>query len=506
MIGEGEERRINESVARAFNEQYIRHYGDLFAGTGGDIGPAIIADQFLLERAMNIDSFMRVFEGRSRSRTAAKHRPILAKAAILSIANGDFAMSELGRGESGRDQDNRHTYTDRQRQRLLHGRYKDTFIEPGSSQRSKDGRMRPVSSTFSESAPSRGPSDDMARAYMDVSHRFALSRPDRQRRVALNSFLRFAFPQVLEETSAFRDECRAVFESMGRRDDRIDFLREQLVDNPRLLDVFYAHITSILDLEWFRAKSGSEQDVLLKPAPKTRYGRGDAGKARRMLAEMYGFRAAFYHLDRAGAAFLQFGRPSAAAWVYGECLKLAETDMDRGTELQNAAAAYRTSRNFKLALTLMKKALTHFEATGNVHRICNALQLIGENQWRLGFMDAAERSFAEVERRGMEMVEGERWICQHMLGMTFGRLGDMRRRRRHLTRALELIPEGDAESALRMCELIRDERPVWTDEELPPALENEIDSGTRRLSKILYGDGRPDAGVPDGTRDPVGDP
>ena len=85
----------------------------------------------------------------------------------------------------------------------------------------------------------------------------------------------------------------------------------------------------------------------------------------------------------------------------------------------------------------MKKALTCFEAAGDTYRVCNALQLIGESQWRLGFRDAAMKSFDEVERRGMEMEGEKRWLSQFILGMSFGRLGEMGLRRAHLAKALK---------------------------------------------------------------------
>lgn len=503
MIGEDEKRRIIESMARAFNLQTAQRYADIIAGTAQ--GDPAIEDRFLQARAVDIDSYMRVLERRGKSKPIAKHRPMLVRAAILSLADGVFTLPDLGHGNNGRDPDgdHRNRYTDRQRQRLLRERYKDVFFEPDP----KAGGIKLISSAFSESGPPRSPAGEQARAYLDAVRRAAqaLYGGNARRQVALRSILRSAFPQFLEEMAEFRGECRAVFESMGRRNDRIDFLREQLVDDPRLLDMFYSHTASILDLAWFRALPKNGRDLYLKPAPQTRYTGQDAKKARHILVDIHGRDRARYILDVAGVAFIQIGRPSAAVWVYGECLEVSKTSMERGLALQSTAAAHRLNQNFKLALTCMKNALANFEYARDIRRICNALQLVGESQWRLGFRGAAMKSFGEVERRGAKMPEGERWRAQYMLGMSFGRLGEMRRSRRCFTRALEMIPEEETEWIIRMSGFILSERPVWTDGMLPAPLGQELDACVRQSDEMVYGG--PGAVRPSGcsAHDPGGD-
>ena len=503
MIGEDEKRRIIESMARAFNLQTVQHYTDVIAGTAQ--GDPAIEDRFLQVRVGDIDSYMRVLERRGKSRPLTKHRPILARAAILSMADGVFTLPDLGHGNNGRDLDGDHRsrYTNRQRQRLLRERYKDVFFEPDP----KAGGIKRISSAFSESDPPRSLAGEQARAYLDAVRRTAQSLygGNAKRQMTLRSVLRSAFPQFLEEVAEFRGECRAVFESLGRRNDRIDFLREQLVDDPRLLDMFYSHITSMLDLAWFRTRPKNERDLYLKPAPQTRYTGQDAKKARRILVDIRGRDQAHRILDMAGVAFIQIGRPSAAVWVYGECLETSKTSMERGLALQNAAVAHRLNQNFKLALTCMKNALVNFESARDIRRICNALQLIGESQWRLGFRGAALKSFGEVERRGAEMPEGERWRAQYMLGMSFGRLDEMRRSRRCLTRALEMIPEEETGWIIRISDFILSERPVWIDGMLPAPLSQELDACMKQSDELVYGG--PGAVRPSGcgAHDPGGD-
>lgn len=485
MIGEDEERWIIESMARAFNIQADQHYADVVAGAAQ--GNPTIEDYFLQVRACDIDSYMRVLEKRSKNKPVAKHRPLLVRAAILSLADGGFTLSDLGHGNNDRgpDGDHRNQYTDRQKQRLLRERYKNVFFEPDSKARG----TKVISSVFSENDPPKSPASEQARAYLDVVRRYAQMRyrGEVRRQMALRSTLRSAFPRFLEEVVEFRNECRMVFESIGRRNDRIDFLREQLVDDPRLLDMFYSHTTSILDLVWFRTLPDNEQYKYLKPAPPTKYTSQDAEKARRILVNIHGRGLTRHILDMSGIAFMQIGRPSAAVCAFSECLGVSKTDMERGSALQNTASAHRTNRNFKLALTCMKNALRHFESAGDTHRMCNAYQLIGESQWFLGFSAAALNSFDEVERLGSEMPEDERWRSQYLLGMSFGRLGKMRRSRIHFTRALGLIPEEETEWIIRISGLILRERPIWTEGMLPMPLSQELDACVKQSDEWLYG-------------------
>ena len=495
MISEDEKQQITDSIVRAFDKFTHRQYRNLFAGIPekkGGMRATIIEDRFLQTRSINIDSYMRVQDMRSKSKPAMKRRAILARAAILSLGKGDFTLSELGRDTDryGNDGDSRRGYTDRQQRRLVREAHRDMFFEPEPDPERKRGdrRERRISSAFSEGGPPRDPAGDLARAFLDAGAKatLAISGVDKQRRLALNSTLRLAFPKYLEDVMGFRDECRAVFESLGERNDRIDFLREQLVESPLLLDGFYSHLTSILDLAWFRTRANAEKELLLKPAPQAKYGHDDARKAREMLVSIYGPDLTRRFLDISGTAFLQYDRPSAAAYVFMECVDMVGNDMNRGAVWQNVAVCHRLKKNFKLALGAMKMALACFEAAGDTYRVCNALQLIGESQWRLGFRDAAMKSFDEVERRGMEMEAEKRWLSQYILGMSFGRLGEMGLRRAHLVKALKMIPEEDTDAILRVNGLIDYEHPISSDTVLPRELREELDDGVSRVWKTLY--------------------
>ncbi|MDE0396263.1 MAG: hypothetical protein OXL96_00505 [Candidatus Poribacteria bacterium] len=495
MITEDEKQQIADSITRAFDKHAHRQYRNLFVGIAekkGGMSETIIEDRFLTIRASSIDSYMRVLEMRAGSKLVMKRRPILTRAAILSLAKGDFALSELDcdTDRFRNDGDSRRGYTDRQQRRLLRETHRDMFFdpEPDPARKQGDRRERRIASVFSDGGPPRDPAGDRAREFLDDAAKIlpAVAGAGKMRRVALNSILRLAFPKYLKGVMAFRDECRAVFESLGQSSDRIDFLREQLVESPLLLDVVYSHLTSILDLAWFRTLKNAEKEMLLKPAPQAKYGPDDARKARGMLVDIYGPDLTHHFLDVSGTAFLQYDRPSAAAHVFMECSGMAQNDMSRGSAWQNVAVCHRMKKNFKLALGALRKALACFEAAGDTYRVCNALQLIGESQWRLGFRDAAMRSFDEVERRGMEMEAETRWLSQYILGMSFGRLGEMGLRRAHLVKALKMIPEEDTGTIIWVNDLIDYEHPISPDAVLPRGLGEELDGAVSRLWKTLY--------------------
>lgn len=493
MISEDEKQQIRHSVIRAFNNFIFQHYQDLFTEMqekGNDVHAAIIEERFLQQRATDINSYMQILDLRVRSKPVTKHRMVLVKAAILSLANGDFTLSDLDRGTNRRDlnSDARNDYTDRQMQRLTRERYRHVFFEPNPRQKSSDNRVKQISSVFSESNPSSTLIRDLMQAYPNTGYKtMRVGSGKQMQQVALNSALRLAFPQYLEDVTRFRDECRTVLESLGVRNDRIDFLREQLVENAGLLDVFCSHLTSILDLVWFRTKSKNEREHLLKPCPDVRYDCGDAKKARDMLVDMYGPDAASHILDISGSAFLQYGRLHAAICVFGECANMAENDMNLGVAWQNIAVAHRIGQNFKLALGAMKKALNSFKAAGDAYRICNALQLIGESQWRLGFRTAALKSFEGVEGYGMGMEKDKRWIIQFILGMSFGRLGERLLSQKHLVKTLEMIPEEETERILQINRMIDNEHPTNVDAVLPLALQQELDAVIHGTHEALYG-------------------
>lgn len=495
MIDESEKRRIMHAMMRAFNTFSHQYYQNIFAQIlekDGRADPAFIKaaveDAFLTLRAADPYSYMAIHNGRVKNRPVMKHRKVLVESAIRSIAKGDFAPSEIGRVRDGYKSA---TYTARQRRRLVHERYGPTFLKSDMDHRRGDKRTAHMSTVFSKDNPQPSPSGDMARAYLNAAGMATRSPPNThmRRRVFFHSVIRLAFPRFLDDMLKFRGECRAVLESLGERNDRTEYLWDALVDGADLLVVFYSHVSSILDWVWFKTKSEEEQLLLLRPAPKMKYKKQDAQTARKMLVDVYGRKRACNMLDYCGKAFLYFEMPRAAAWAFTECARIATGDAEQGVMWQNAAAAYRAGQNYKLALGAIKKALKRIRAAGDPYVICNALQLTGEFQWRLGFKKAARGSFEAVEKQGAELDKGKRWRVPFILAMSFRRLGRMSLYRRYITKALTMVPDDDPDRVLFVARFAKNEYHAYTDGELPVTLWEHVDDVMDENDAIMLGVG-----------------
>ena len=495
MISESEKQKIRHTIMQAFDTFATQQYGVLFeqirkkkSRAATALAGAAVEDDFLDMRAADINSYIAILDGRAKSKPVMKHRQVLVESAIRSIVKGDFELSEIGRV---RDGDKNKSYTERQRRRLVHERYGAVFLKSTIDHKRGDKRVGHVSTVFSESSLPPAASKDAAHSYLNAAGAAARSpfNIDKRRRIALHSILRLAFPRFLDDMLKFRDECRAVFESLGERNDRTDYLWGDLVEGAGLLDVFYSHTSSMLDLVWFRTRSEENQRLLLKPAPRVKYKKQDAQRAREALTGIYGQRRACDILNHCGHAFLYFGRPRAAAWTLAEGARIAAGGAERGMMWQNVAAAYRINQSYKLALGAMKKALPHIRAAGDAYRACNALQLTGEFQWRLGHKEAAWKSFNRAAEYG-DTMKDKGWRVPFILGMSFARLGEMRLRRQYMTKALAMVPEDDADAALFVNGMINDKRPLSPDWQLPPDMLQIIDATIQESDAILYGAGQ----------------
>ena len=493
MISGGKKREIEDSIRLAFDKYFYQHYQDVFSKLNfhQDVNVNRIdkEDRFFQKRELDINSYIYMLRKRSKSKIIRKHRAIITRTAIISLAKGSFALSELDHEKRSRDGNSPHPdddYTDRQKQRLLNERYRDVFFETGSSpQESSDGRAKSISSVFSENMPPSTPASNFTLEYLETAYDASFAMSDQ---LFLNSFVRFAFPEFLNDILSLRDECKAVFENLGEHNERIDFLREQLTEVTPLLITFYSNLSAILDLEWFRSRPKNTQKKFLESNAKIRYHFNDATIAREILCSNWSPTTIPHILSVCGIAFLHLRRFQSAIHLFKQCLNVAEEDLGRGQMWQNIAVVHRQTRNFKLALGAMRKALPFFKTTGDTFRICTAIQLIGESQWHLGFKDSAMKSFGEIEEYGREIKSDERWRIQYILAMSFGRLGEWTIRKKHLTKALALIPEWNTNAILRLNRLIDYELPIFADAALRPALEREISDFVRRRSVLFLDD------------------
>ena len=482
MISDEEKRRIEDSITLAFEKHAYRKLSRMLNANQGAYQVEAKEDLFLQRRALCPAMHMHILDRRSKNSTIAKHRKVIVRAALNSLIEDTFTLADLDRGKDPGDWDPPSPdpgYTGRHTQRLIRERYEDVFFEgdPGH-RRGSDGRTKEISTVFSGNGMPHTEEGDAALAMLGAARKAEL----RSEPLFLSSILRFAFPQFLEDLLRFRDECRDVFENLGRRNDRIDFLREQLTTVTSLLATLYSHLGAMLDVAWFRSMPADAQTRMLESDFKTRYGPSDARRAKEMLGCIYEPDKVAEILTYCGTAFLRQKRADLAIHVFEACLDVTGKDLDRGAALQNMACAHRINQNYKLALRKMKDALACFEETGDVYRVCNAKQLIGESQWLLGHRDAATKSFEEVEMHGQNMEAGKRWLIHYILGMSFGRLGERARRRRHLTKALTLMPDDhDVRGILWINALIDDERPVYSNDALILTIRQRIRDHIRQM-------------------------
>lgn len=482
MISDEEKRRIEDSITLAFEKHAYRKLSRMLNANQGAYQAEAKEDLFLQRRALCPAMHMHILGKRSKNSTIAKHRKVIVRAALNSLIEDTFTLADLDRGKDPGDWDPQSPdpgYTGRHTQRLIRERYGDVFFEGDSGRRrGSDGRTKEISTVFSGNGMPHTEKGDTALAMLGAARKAELH----SEQLFLSSVLRFAFPQFLEDLLRFRDECRDVFENLGKRNDRINFLREQLTEVTPLLITLYSHLGAMLDVAWFRSIPADAQARLLKSGFKTRYDPSDARRAKEMLGRIYEPDKVVEIFTYCGTAFLRQKMTDLAIHMFEACLDVTGTDLGRGGVLQSMASAHRISQNYKLALHKMREALACFEKTGDVYRVCNAKQLIGESQWLLGHKDAATKSFEEVEMHGQKMEAGKRWLIHYILGMSFGRLGEWARRRRCLTKALVLMPDDyGVEGILRLNALIDDERPVYSDDILPPTIRQEIMNHMRQM-------------------------
>ena len=475
MISDEEKRKIEDSIILAFEKQgYLRLSRMLKSDSSARLD-WVKEDRFLKLRALNPAMHIHILKKRSKNSTITKHRNVMIRATLNSLVDDTFTLMDIEHVKDPDDYGSQlqdHKYTDRHTRRLIRDRYKDVFFEDDSSQRhGNDGRKKKISTVFSGSSLPYTKEGGMALELLAAAREVESN----SEQLFLASNLRFAFPEFLEDLLRFRDECRDVFENLGKNNDRIDFLRERLTEITPLMITLYSHLGAILDVVWFSSIPAKLQMHLLETNFKIQYGPSNAGRAKELLGNIYEHHKVVEIFNYCGTAFLRQKMTDEAICMFEVCLDMAETNMDKGSALQSIACTHRISQNYRLALRKMRDARVYFEKTEDVYRVCNAIQLIAESQWQLGNKDAAIKSFEDVEMHGQNIETGKKWFIYYILGMSFGRLGEWTRRKKYLTKALMLIPDDyDVNHILWLNNLIDNERPLYSDDILPPEIRQKI--------------------------------
>ncbi|MDE2589804.1 MAG: hypothetical protein KGL95_09100, partial [Patescibacteria group bacterium] len=290
----------------------------------------------------------------------------------------------------------------------------------------------------------------VAMSFLKMQQNALISNYDVLERIFFHSILRFAFPQFLADVVKFKEECKKVFENLGRSNDKIDFIREQLTEFSPTLTTFYSHLTSILAVMWFRQKSEKAQISILDSETKLQYNESDAEHAKNLLVSATNSNDySSFLLSHCANAFVYYKRPQDAILLFEQCRNLSNDGFEKGIQSQNIAVACRSGKNFKLMLREARKALSYYKKSAKTYYVCLALKLIGEAQYHLGFKESAINSFLDAEKLANKLNQ-DKWMVLLNIGISFDRLGEKHLRDKYLVRCLPLIPEDQTEKILRV--------------------------------------------------------
>ena len=463
MSSDSEKQQITQSVMQAFEKWGEKYYQNLFVKYNSpdylnSFKTAVKEQRFLEKRAWELGLYMDVLESCRSSKTISKHREILAKSCILSIIDDGFLLSDLPQNntvsQSADETSPNLGYTRRHMQRFLHEYYKESFFEVKSDVNSKDERLCHFTSIFSNVELPPDSVGVAALAHLKDQQNAVMSNDKILEKLFFNSVLRFAFPQFLEDLINFKEECKKIFENLGKTNDKIDFLREQLSEFSPILTTFYSHLTSILAMEWFRQKSEKAQISILDSKLKLQYKKSYAENAKNLLVSITESNDhAILLLDHCANAFGYYKRPQDAILLFQQSRNLSNSIFEKGRLSQNIAVEYGTNSNFKLMLKEAKAALSYYKKSDKTYYVCLAFKLIGEAQYQLGFKESAVNSFLDAEKLANQ-IQQDRWKVLLNIGVSFNRLGVTRHRDKYLVKCLPLIPEDQTDTILGVNQMI----------------------------------------------------
>ena len=455
MLTSSEKQEITKSIMHAFDRWGEIYYQKLFEQLNTPKGSdayknAFNEESFLERRALDLAVYMDVLKKCSESTTVSKHRTELIKSAIISVVKGRFTLIDLDSKSEILDGSTQNKeYTRRHKQRIVHEYYPESIFEIKPERSGVDDeRFKYFSSVFSNNGLPENPVDVQARNYQTVQRELTLSNNKLMAKLFFNSVLRFAFPRFLDDILRFRSECKTVFESIGENNDKIKFLREEIMKFSPTLTTFYSHLTSILAVEWFRSKSEKIQSEYLDSNLKLKYNSSDAEHAKNILISATNSNEySSFMLGHCANIFAYYNRPQDAILLFRMCRNLSNKVFEKGIQSQNITVQHRTSKNFKLMLGEARTALSYYKKSGKTYYICLAHKLIGEAQHHLGFRESAISSFLDAEKFADE-IEQDKWMVLWNIGISFNRLGEIRLRNKYLVKCMSLVPEERTEFIL----------------------------------------------------------
>ena len=463
MSEDSEKQQAIIGIMQAFEKWGKQYHQNLFVKQSSpdylnSFKTAVKEQGFLEKRALEPGLYMNVLESCNSNKTISKHREMLTKSCILSIVDDSFSVSDLLQSNTKTQSVDEIApnlgYTRRQMQRFLHENYKESFFEAKSEQNSKDDRLHHFTSIFSNV---KLPPDSIgmaAMSYLENQQNAVMSNDKILEKLFFNSVLRFAFPQFLLDLIKFKEECKKIFETLGKTNAKIDFLRKELSEFSPILTTFYSNLTSILAVEWFRQKSENAQVSILDSEFKIQYKKSYAVEVKNILVSATNSnKYSSFLLSHCANAFVYYKKPQDAISLFEQSRNLSNDMFEKGTLSQNIAVEYRENNNFKLMLKESREALSFYKKSGKIYHACLALKLIGEAQYQLGFKESAVNSFLEAEKLS-DTIKQDKWKVLLNIGVSFNRLRDKQHRDRYLVKGLQLIPEDQTDTILGVNQML----------------------------------------------------
>lgn len=414
--------QLRKSVITAFDKWGANWFDALFSKkkeglTEEDWDMFRYDDLFMSKRAL-IPGFMRyVTQQVNQNEDSQRQRKTLLKACLISTLDIEgTTVKELI------DSTSEPAYDRRQIQRMIHERYPEIFID--AEKQKDDLRFEYFSTVFTpEKFPHLQNPEEVFKAQLN-DQIIIDSNPKHYKRFFVNGAVENVTPENLESLLRFREEALQLIREIPSNTLYKKILTEDLKQVTDVLLIFHAHFKSMLAVSWFRGRRIEAKKELMERGFPLKYSSNDAEKARNLLLTLStDENVASVFLQYGAYAFNELELPAASIILYNECLKLTSiSDLLRGVIHENISIQFRNSRNSKLMVTEMKKALEYYQKSRNDYRVCVALKNLGEAEWALGYRDAAKKYFNEADEMSERLSIPEKAGVHWNLAMAARRL------------------------------------------------------------------------------------
>ena len=455
-MSEEERERIRRTIYGAFDrwgqrsmETFLRRFGRGGASAREAFRVEWIEQAFLERRAKHPGLARYVLNQTLRSKVLSKHRTMLLRSALISIAAKDSpTVKELadyepiGEPTSELQGSSLPAYTRRSVQRLRKKEYPEVFFDQGPSR--YDGRSERVSTIFGPFRLPRNEITDDAAAYLAADRAKVLSDPTMGERVFDLISIREVQPEYLEAFREFRGDCDRVIGQLSGRPtiakERLTLLHEEFHAHLETVQLLFNHILSILAVKWFRGRPDAEKNGLLEREFRLSYTKEDALRAHALIAETFNPKfAPIFLTNVASFAMYVLGLPEDGMHVYEAILELHPDETTaQAAAWDNIGICWRELGELAKAIEAMEKAIPLHRRSGDAYSELIAERNVGEALFRMGQTEDGLARFRKVQGRIAELQDDDkRFGIWFNLARGAGRCGLFDLEHEFLMKALE---------------------------------------------------------------------